>query len=329
MALTRRAAYAGVLCTTQHVTSASGAPVRRPGLDESSAIQATTSSPSTVAPWNSNSRVSAFISAPSSSSAPLFRPFFTASISAKLGVWPEARMPFQTAGAASERSGGSSPYTRTLRSLAACLSAATTATKRASRRGGSAGTGSVLAPGSSVVAVGAEERCTTVHEPSPTPGPPSNDVTRRDVTREIPGRRASPFATAFMDGVPTQRSFVSETSSRTNVPVVASSVPNTPVHSATRPSARQSSTMARNAGSFAAKYCAPWSNCHPAPSGPARRVEVRPPGPLPVSYTVTAHPPRARCDAAVSPEIPAPTTATRGGVPPDVSEASREDAMAT
>ena len=38
MALTRRAAYAGVLCTTQHVTSASGAPVRRPGLDESSAI---------------------------------------------------------------------------------------------------------------------------------------------------------------------------------------------------------------------------------------------------------------------------------------------------
>ena len=83
--------------------------------------------------------------------APLFRPFFTASISAKLGVWPEARMPFQTAGESSERSGGSSPYTRTLRSLAACLSAATTATKRASRRGGSAGTGSVLAPGSSVV----------------------------------------------------------------------------------------------------------------------------------------------------------------------------------
>jgi len=230
-------------------------------------------------------------------------------------------MPSHTAGAAADAIGGSSPYARTLRSLAACLSAATTATKRASRRGGSgAAFPSPLG--------GMDERCTTVHEPSPTPGPPSNDVTRRDVTSEIPERRASPFATPFMDGVPTQRSFVPSGASRTNVPVAASSAPKVPAHSATRPSARHSSAMARNAGSFAEKYCAPWSNCHPAPSGPARRVDVRPPGPLPVSYTVTAHPPRARRDAAVSPEIPAPTTATRGGAPPE-SGASREAPIAT
>lgn len=41
------------------------------------------------------------------------------------------------------------------------------------------------------------------------------------------------------------------------------------------------------------------------------RVEVRPPGPLPVSYTITWHPLWAKRDAQVRPAIPPPTTATR------------------
>lgn len=40
---------------------------------------------------------------------------------------------------------------------------------------------------------------------------------------------------------------------------------------------------------------------------------VLPPGPRPVSYTVTAQPPLARRDAAVNPARPPPTTATRTG----------------
>ena len=68
-------------------------------------------------------------------------------------------------------------------------------------------------------------------------------------------------------------------------------------------------------------------HCQPAFSGSlVCRVDVRPPGPLPVSYTITWHPDLARRDAQVSPEIPAPTTATRRGSDVDAIAAVESEA---
>ena len=109
-------------------------------------------------------------------------------------------------------------------------------------------------------------------------------------------------AIALIAGVPTHRDLSSR--SGVNPPVVASRVPNRPVHSATHPAARHSSRRSRNAAVLAVKNCAPWSHCHPRFSGSrVCRVAVRPPGPRPVSYTVTRHPARASRLAQVSPEI--------------------------
>ena len=89
---------------------------------------------------------------------------------------------------------------------------------------------------------------------------------------------------------------------------------NTPIfgsHWATMPARSHASTYRRKRSSRTVKYWAPWSKRVSRSS--TRRVDIRPPGPRPLSKTVTGMRWSRSVRAQNRPLRPAPMTATRGG----------------
>jgi len=80
---------------------------------------------------------------------------------------------------------------------------------------------------------------------------------------------------------------------------------------ATRRRCCHACTTRRNRGSRAVKYCAPWSMETMPAEVESRRVDIRPPGPLPLSNKRTSRPWLERTSAQARPAMPAPTIPAR------------------